>query len=57
MLDAIVNMYARATSPVVLVDAGTSRFGLESLARELVKVTGMRYFETAMVCLFVGLPL
>lgn len=41
-------MYDAATDPIVLVDAGTSRFGMEALARKLVEMTGMQFFETPM---------
>jgi pyruvate decarboxylase len=48
VLKTILDLYDAAVDPVVLVDAGTSRFGMEQLARQLVETTNMQFFETPM---------
>jgi pyruvate decarboxylase len=48
VLKTIVDLYDKAKDPIVLVDACTSRFGMERHVRELVEATDMHFFETPM---------
>ncbi|KAE8341980.1 hypothetical protein BDV24DRAFT_150769 [Aspergillus arachidicola] len=53
MCDIIVERISNAKQPFILIDAGTSRYGLVSEADELVKITG---FPTATTPFGKGIP-